>query len=304
MEIFGRILVVRGGAIGDFILTLPVFDALREAYPNALVECLAPTGLKELVLTAGLADEFKSLDGREWAGFFVSGGDLDPEIVKWLSQFELIISFLHDSKEVWANNVRKICSARLLQGCARPSDENNQPASIVLLSALEEIGIYEADPLPRVEMDAAQADCFDLAIHPGSGSELKNWPIDKWSEFLDIWLLNNSGRILVVGGEAETGKMNRIRQTMDSGQIDYLLDQPLSEVALSLKSSRVFVGHDSGITHLAIALGVPSIILWGSTNRTVWGPRHHHVRFIQSDATMDSITPAEVLRAVREQLKS
>ena len=60
MEMFGRILVVRGGAIGDFILTLPVFDALREAYPNAFVECLAPAGLKELVLTAGLADEFKS----------------------------------------------------------------------------------------------------------------------------------------------------------------------------------------------------------------------------------------------------
>ena len=304
MAKFGRILVVRGGAIGDFILTLPVFDALRETYPNAFVGCLAPAGLGELALTAGLADEIQDLDGREWAEFFVSEGSLDPNMVTWLSQFELIISFLHDSKEVWANNIRRNCSARLIQRCARPSDENNRPASIILLSALEEIGIYDADPLPRIEMDAAKSDCFDLAVHPGSGSELKNWPIDKWCEFLDVWLLNNPGRILVVGGEAETGKMSRIKQSIDPAFADFLENESLPEVSRRLKSSQIFIGHDSGISHLATALGVPSIILWGSTNRTVWGPRHHHVRFIQSDGTMDSITPAEVLRAVREQLKS
>lgn len=304
MAKFGRILVVRGGAIGDFILTFPVFSALKEAYPEAAIGCLSSFANGDLTLAAGLVDEIQDLDGREWAGFFVFEGSLDPNMVKWLSQFDLVISFLHDPDQVWAGNIKRICSGRLIQGCARPSDENNCPASILLLSALEEIGISDADPLPRIDMDVANSDCFDLAVHPGSGSELKNWSIDKWAEFLDFWMMSNPGRVLVVGGEAETGKMNRIRQVMDSGQIDYLLDQPLSEVALSLKSSRVFVGHDSGITHLATALGVPSIILWGSTNRSVWGPQHQHVRFIQSDVTMDSITPADVLRAVREQLKS
>jgi heptosyltransferase-2 len=90
MAKFGRILVVRGGAIGDFILTLPVLDALRENYPNALVGCLAPAGLGELALTAGLADEIQDLDGREWAGFFVSEWSLDPNMVKWLSQKQKI----------------------------------------------------------------------------------------------------------------------------------------------------------------------------------------------------------------------
>ena len=304
MAKFGRILVVRGGAIGDFILTLPVLGALRETYPNALVGCLAPAGLGDLALTAGLADKIQDLDGREWAEFFVSEGSLDFNMVKWLSQFDLVVSFLHDPDQVWAGNIKRICSGRLIQGCARPSDENNRPASITLLSALEEIGISEADPLPRIEMDAAKSDCFDLAVHLGSGSELKNWPIDKWCEFLDVWLLNNPGRVLVVGGEAETGKMSRIKQVIGPKQADFLENEPLPEVARGLKSSLIFIGHDSGMSHLATALGVPSIILWGSTNRSVWGPQHQHVRFIQSDGTMDSITPAEVLRAVREQLKS
>ena len=304
MAKFGRILVVRGGAIGDFILTLPVLDALRETYPNAVVGCLAPAGLGELALTAGLADEIQDLDGREWAGFFVSEGSLDSNMVKWLSQFDLVVSFLHDPDQVWAGNIKRICSGRLIQGCARPSDENNCPASITLLSALEEIGISEADPLPRIEMDAAKSDCFDLAVHLGSGSELKNWSEAKWCEFLDIWMMSNPGRVLVVGGDAEMGKLRRIRQSIDPAFVNFLENEPLPEVARGLKSSRVFIGHDSGISHLSTALGVPSIILWGSTNRTVWGPQHQHVRFIQSDGTMDSITPAEVLRAVREQLKS
>ena len=300
---FGRILVARGGAIGDFILTLPVFSALREAYPEATIGCLSPSGRGEMALAAGLADELSNLDGRQWAGFFVSGGDLDPEMVKWLSQFELIISFLHDSKEVWANNIRRSCSARLIQGCARPSDEDNRPASIILLSALEEIGISDADPLPRIEMDAAKSDCFDLAVHPGSGSELKNWPIDKWCEFFDVWLLNNPGRILVVGGEAETEKMNRIKQVMDSSPVDYLENESLPEVARGLKSSRVFVGHDSGITHLATALGVPSVVLWGPSNRAVWSPQHKNVRVVQSVGTMDSIAHEAVSESIKEVLR-
>ena len=133
-----RILVVRGGAIGDFILTLPVFSSLRETFRSAVIGCLAPAGRGELAMAAGLADEIQDLGKREWAEFFVSDGDLDPERVKWLSQFDLVVSFLHDPKRVWANNLRRISSARLLEGCSRPSENGGMHVSKVLLSVLEQ----------------------------------------------------------------------------------------------------------------------------------------------------------------------
>jgi len=299
-----RILVVRGGAIGDFILTLPVFSSLRETFRSAVIGCLAPAGRGELAMAAGLADEIQDLGKREWAEFFVSDGDLDPERVKWLSQFDLVVSFLHDPRRVWANNLRRICSARLLEGCSRPSEEGRLHASKVLLSVLEEIGISRLNSLPQINVGAAGTGRYDLTVHPGSGSESKNWPVAKWCEFLSKWLEINRGRVLVVGGEAEIGKLDLIQKAVSSKQVDFLENVPLPELAQMLKCSRVFMGHDSGISHLSAALGVQSVILWGATNRIVWAPQHHHVRFIQAEGTMDSITANEVLRVVEGCLSS
>jgi len=295
---FDRILVVRGGAIGDFILTLPVFSALRETFRPSIIGSLAPVGRGELAMAAGLADEMQDLDKREWAEFFVSDGNPDPKKAKWLSQFDLVVSFLHDPKRVWANNLRRISSARLLEGCSRPSENGRMHASKVLLSVLEEIGISGLDSLPQINVDAADKGRYGLAVHPGSGSESKNWPVAKWCEFLGKWLENNRGRLLVVGGEAEIGKLDQIQQAISSEQVDFLENVPLPDLAQMLKSSRIFMGHDSGISHLSAALGVQSVILWGATNRILWGPQHHDVRFIQADEAMDSITVDEVLKAV------
>jgi ADP-heptose:LPS heptosyltransferase len=255
-------------------------------------------------MAAGLADEIQDLDGRRWAEFFVSDGDLDPEKAIWLSQFDLIISFLHDPKRVWANNLKRISSARLLQGCSRPSEKGKLHASEVLLSVLEEVGVSGMDSLPQIDVEAADTDRYVLAVHPGSGSESKNWPEAKWSQFLSQWLEGNSGRVLVVGGEAEAGKLIRIKRAIDPARVDFLENESLPELAEMLKSSQIFVGHDSGVSHLAAALGVQSVILWGATNRVVWGPQHHHVRFVQADETMDSITVDEVLRAAEGALSS
>ncbi|MDG2214282.1 MAG: glycosyltransferase family 9 protein [Verrucomicrobiota bacterium] len=304
MAEFDRILVVRGGAIGDFILTLPVFSALRETFRPAVIGSLAPVGRGELAMAAGLADEIQDLDGRGWAEFFVSDGDLDPERVIWLSQFDLIISFLHDPEGVWVNNLKRISSARLLQGCSRPSENGKLHATAVLLSVLKEVGISGLDSLPQIDAGATDPDRYVLAVHPGSGSESKNWPEVKWLQFLTQWLEGNSGRVLVVGGEAEAVKLIGLKRVIDPVRVVFLENESLPELAGALKSARFFVGHDSGISHLAAALGVKSVILWGATNRVVWGPQHHHVRFIQSDEAMDSITVDEVLRAVEGALSS
>ena len=301
---FDRILVVRGGAIGDFILTLPVFSALRETFRSAVIGALAPVRLGELAMSAGLADEIEDLDGRGWAEFFVPDGDLDPEKVKWLSQFDLIISFLHDPERVWVNNLMRISSARLLQGCSRPWEKGEMHASEVLLSVLEEIGISGMNLLPQINVEAADSDRYVLTVHPGSGSESKNWPEVKWVQFLTQWLEDNSGRILVVGGEAETGKLIGIKRVVDLSRVDFLENESLSELAGVLKSSRIFVGHDSGISHMAASLGVKSLILWGATNRVIWGPQHRNVHYIQSDKSMDSITVDEVLSLVEGGLSS
>ncbi|SVD08557.1 uncharacterized protein METZ01_LOCUS361411, partial [marine metagenome] len=96
-----RILIARGGAIGDFILTLPVFQALKASFPQATLGCLSPIGCGEIAQTAGLADELHDLDDRCWASFFVRDGQLNESACEWISSFDCIISFLYDPEEIW-----------------------------------------------------------------------------------------------------------------------------------------------------------------------------------------------------------
>ena len=76
----GRILVIRGGAIGDFVLTLPVLAALRRHLPKARIAVLGFAQVTPLALAGGLADEVRSIEARPLAGFFARNGDLALEL--------------------------------------------------------------------------------------------------------------------------------------------------------------------------------------------------------------------------------
>ena len=79
----GKILVIRGGAIGDFILTLPVFAALREQFPQTWLEVLGYPHIAQLAFAGGLADGTRSIEARALAGFFARNGSLDPRLSEY-----------------------------------------------------------------------------------------------------------------------------------------------------------------------------------------------------------------------------
>ena len=87
------ILVIRGGAIGDFILTLPVLAALRRQFPEARLEVLGYPHIAQLALAAGLADDLRSIEAAALAGFFARGGILDPALQDYFARFAIIISY-------------------------------------------------------------------------------------------------------------------------------------------------------------------------------------------------------------------
>ena len=96
----GKILVIRGGAIGDFILTLPVLAALRAQFPGTRLEVLGYPHIANLALLGEAADRVQSIEARELAGFFAKGGALAPALAEYFAGFHLIISFLYDPDRV------------------------------------------------------------------------------------------------------------------------------------------------------------------------------------------------------------
>ena len=200
------------------------------------------------------------------------------------------------------------------------------PAARHFCEPLRELGLSTADfrsrlATWRVEDDAPYLNRISpvegglsrpTAIHPGSGSARKNWPVDRWAEVI----ARLDPPILLVLGEAEVEAWNppflsglrtrdggritpaqRAREVGGSG-IEVASNLPLPELAAALARCRRFIGHDSGVSHLAAAVGTPSVLLFGPTDPAMWAPPGDHVRVIRRGPDIDAISVEDVMEAL------
>jgi heptosyltransferase-3 len=279
----GKILVIRGGAIGDFILTLPAIAALRRQFPAAHLELLGYPHIAQLALAGGLVDRVQSIEARALAGFFARGGELSEALADYFSEFDLILSYLYDPDGIFQTNVGFCTGAQFIVCPHRAREEGGVHASNVYLQPLERLAIFEADPVPRLSLTGGGNGSLPLraselgataplALHPGSGSERKNWPEDKWAELLQRLVQGAKRNLLLVGGEAEGERLQRLAAALPPERVHLAQSLPLAELGRLLSACRAFVGHDSGISHLAAAVGLPTLVLWGETALEVWRP--------------------------------
>jgi len=296
----GKILVIRGGAIGDFILTLPAIAAIRRQFPEAHLEVLGYPHIVQLAITAGVVDCAQSIEARALAGFFARNGSLDEDLKDYFSEFDLIVSYLYDPDHIFQTNVKRCSPAQFVAGPHRPGEGGGIHASKAYLKPLERLAIFDADPVPRLTVGEVRERSFSgsLALHPGSGSETKNWPEDKWAQLLQLLVNSTQPALILVGGEAEGERLHRLSRPLASSRVRVAQSLPLPELAKLLAECSGFIGHDSGISHLAAALGLPSLLLWGNTSEEVWRPPGEGVILLRSQAGLAALSVAEVWESV------
>lgn len=298
----GRILVIRGGAIGDFLVTLPALAALRRQFPDARIELVAYTHLGRLARLAGSVDLVHPIESRALAGFFARHGTLDPAISDLFAGSDVVFTYLYDPDEIFRTNILRVSGAQVIQGPHRPDEGVPKSAAAQFLSPMERLGIFDADPVPRIPVaPTIPRHPRRIAIHPGSGSPSKNWPVSSWRTLLETWISRSDVEVLLVGGEAENETIGTLRHQVPSPRLRILHGVPLDELAGHLAGCVGFVGHDSGITHLAAAVGIPTIALWGPTVEAVWRPGGTHVRVVRHPDGLLRLDAATVAAAAREQ---
>ncbi len=283
-----RILVLRGGAIGDFIMTLPSIGALRERWPAARIEILGYPHIIELAHQRHYADGIRSIEARALASFFVPQGNLDAELIQYFSSFSLVVSHLYDPDDIFGGNVRRCGVRQLLTGSPRPT---NLHAADHYCLPLQSLAIYVEHARPRVypsATDKAYASAFMdtmepqlvVAIHPGSGSERKNWPVEKYASICR-WLIDELAvQLLVVKGEADERVVESLLTALAPRRVRLAAGLTLVELAAVLERCSLFLGNDSGITHLAAAVDTRTIALFGPASTATWIPRGPRVRVI------------------------
>jgi heptosyltransferase-2 len=307
-----RILVIRGGAIGDFILTLPAIRLLRENFPDVRLEILGYEHIVELARGRFYAEATRSIEYGPMAGFFVPNSVLAPDLVEYFASFQQVVSYLFDPDLFFENNLRRAGVKNFLPAYARIDD--SQHAAQQLARPLEKLALFLEDTAAQVypsAEDQAHAQHFlgshpgpSVAIHPGSGSPRKNWPAENWST-LARWLLEHSpeSKIVLVGGEADDGPVFVVRSGLPRERVILAQNLPLPHLAAVLQRCQLFLVHDSGISHLAAAAGTPCVLLFGPTDPAVWAPANPGVTVIEApEGDLSQLPVVAVQDAARKAL--
>jgi ADP-heptose:LPS heptosyltransferase len=272
---------VRAGALGDVLLLRRTIAALHGG--GYEVTLLAPAASGGVLLGPGASEVRHLLDWeRGDVAALASGGDVPESLRRDLAGHDLAAAFTRGDALV--SGLRALALRVLARD---PTPPPGLTAPRWLAAVLAGVGLDpDADPPPCVPTDAESAAARPwlerlpprfLAVHPGSGSPRKNWPVERFLELARR--LRPDEPWLVPIGPADEAAARPTRAHPRCVVAEGLGPRVLGAV---LAGAGLFVGNDSGVSHLAAAWGAPTVALFGPTDGRVWAPDGPRVVCVQS----------------------
>ncbi|MCC6680805.1 MAG: glycosyltransferase family 9 protein [Phycisphaeraceae bacterium] len=263
-------------ALGDFALILPLLRAMRKP-----VVVVAPWSRAHLAADLFSHVQAMDIEMLEFTRLHAAGGPthVSPMISDLFASARRIVSFVSTGDDDWARNVRRLVPHS--QCCfvmPRPPDDWTGH-----VGAWHEKQLQLQDWALRGERGKSLAPRRGpVLIHPGSGSPRKNWPRRRYAEL--IKRLHDAGQaVRVVVGEVEAEQWT----AGDLSRLGAERLRSLDELVAAMRQASCYVGNDSGPTHLAAQLGLPTLALFGPTSPEVWAPVGPAVTVLAPPATCD-----------------
>ena len=346
-----QILIVRLGSMGDIIHTLPAVGALRRTFPSAQIGWIVEERWAELLCAPTcarsgprspqrpLVDRLHLVNTKAWRKSWTSAETWHQIVVAIShlrgSRYPIAIDF---QGAVRSALIARYSGAAIIYGGAPPRENVasmfctrqvlTQGAHVVEqnLSLAAAVAHWKLDfcPVEFPQDAAAERKCEEqlrewgigdfVLLNPGAGWGAKQWPAERYGEVArglaqyGITSLVNFGpgeEVLAKATEATAGGAAR------------LVSCPITELIALTRRARLFIGGDTGPLHLAAALQIPVVAIFGPTNPERNGPygtrsivlrspssETSHARRAQPDPGLLEITSGEALHAVRELLRT
>ncbi len=276
-----KVCVIFPGALGDFVCFLP---ALQSLLREARIDLFSRAEFAELVPNGVTV---RSLESAEITSLFVDDAIRARAAQVYFGAFDAVYSWLGSQEPGFVKRLQTFTNQRAKVFPFRPlTIEHQADYYLRCLAAVELSRFSSAIPL-RPEAIAWRnrywrENSLDhkavLTLAPGSGAREKNWPEEYFLKTVTWWRARTRGNaILLVGPvELERGGIERLQSSCLVAR-----DLTLSQVSAVLERSRLFLGNDSGITHLAAAVGVATIALFGPSDSRQWAPRGRSVTVVR-----------------------
>lgn len=286
-----NILLFHAGALGDFVVSWPLALALARVYPQSRVFYVTQRGkgaLAERVL------RLESVDSESgWHGMFTADPALPEPQAKLLAGAHSVISFVSSPGDLFSQNVAGLSpGANYLPMTVSPPGDFAGHVSDHLLAQLAPWPAVQAALVQVLRSVAARGVAVKapegktILVHPGSGSRRKCWPAERFASLIER--LRTDGRaVRVVVGEVELEtwspeELRRVEAAADVARPATYVDL-LNEVM----SAGAYVGNDSGPSHLAGIVGLPTVALFGASNPLHWRPMGPQVQVVHGDTLRD-----------------
>lgn len=310
-----RILVIQLKRIGDLILTTPALRALRSAYPDARISLIVEEA------SAGLAPMIPSVD--ELLVFRRGGRNANLWWRLFRSGFDICLDFTGTDRSAWVSFLSR-AERRLGYSCASgrglrasvyrdlvPSSVRENHTIQHHLALLEPLGVTAEPGPPELRvLDTARLAARDLlgrsgvsgdyfVVHPGSARAEKQWLPDRWARVIESMRERTGMACVVTGSDAaeERAHVAEIIAEVHGGATpatavaDLAGFSDLPVLAALLERSRFLLTVDSAAMHLASALGLPQVALFGPTNPFHWRPLSPNAEVVQAGNPDKVFTP-------------
>ena len=267
-----NITILRGGAIGDFVLTLPAINAVRKAFPTHDLRLI---GHPATLALGGVKTLLDHDDSRLIP--LHREGPIPVETRDLFATTERVLAYAVDPEQCLARQLRQIVAGPVLLWDPRPPADSGDHLVDHLLHPLREWNIPVCDRTPHIELAPdhnPSAAAPQIIIHPGSGAPVKCWPEAQFRALADA-LQTRDWEVAFLCGPVEIAR---------GLATDCAIVQPpdLPTLASLLARAKLFIGNDSGPGHIAAAVGTPTLSLFGPTDPRVWAPRNPAGQVLQA----------------------
>lgn len=288
------ILIVHQGAIGDFILSLPALEAIHRFYSEARFNFLGRPAILEIICSRPYFNEVLDWAESRWAPLYHSNPKLQTAAYVTLPPVERIFAFCRTSGQILADNLASLFGKPSHRIDPFPDPSFGLSVSDYQCQQLEELGI-PATPAPAAVIAPSQQDLLEVRgfvqqnvatgkqlvlLHPGSGGRKKLWRPAGWLNILKRLLNYNKLQIVLLQGPADTHVVRLLRSQLEMVPLITVKNWNLGKVSALMSQASLYLGNDSGITHLAAACTTPTIALFGPTDPQIWGPQGPRVKII------------------------
>jgi ADP-heptose:LPS heptosyltransferase len=323
-------LVWHQGALGDVLLAGPAVQAVAAQYPGARLTLVG--GTAQLGLLAATLPKAKVLSGHHslWLELFQDTGKISDTLTNIVSQFDLALVLTSVQRPEF---LHRLALAGIPRVVWLPSFPAHQRVAVGALQAekLHQAGLKKHQKPFQLEVSEAdrreararlqsqgRGQVFRVALAPGSGHAKKNWPLDHYAGMARLLTEQHGAEVWWILGPAEAGWQTRLQEKFPGTVLRLLPGLSLGHLAAVLTHFQLYIGNDSGVSHLAAAVGGPGVVaIFGPSDPVIWAPPGEGTIVVAAaqpcapctkgreitcpeTVCLKALTPAQVLAAIRE----